>query len=211
MKTISTSRNRARLPLTVFSSILAACPAIALAQTGVPSSTPTFSFAVATIKPSDPIRPDDKASAGFNPSGSFEAKAQSLKELIEFVSDFGYYDVDQRIIGGPKWLGSAKFDISAKCDEEAARAFEKMRLRDQIRTEQSMMRALLADRFQLKTHHETRLLPVYALVLAKGISRMKPSANATPDDYSDTDGPIGNWKADGVTMQALADDLAALP
>ena len=88
--------------------------------------SPSPRFIVATIKPSDPNRTKADGSVGFTPSGSFVAKSQSLKEMIEFVQDFGYYNVDQRVVGGPKWLDSSKFDIVAKCDEETMHAFGKM-------------------------------------------------------------------------------------
>lgn len=96
-------------------------------------------FVVATIKSSDPNRSDNKSSIGLSPGGSFSARSMSLKQLVEFVQDFGYIDVDQRIAGGPKWLGSAKFDIEAKCDEGTARAFGTMPAKQRIRTEQDMI------------------------------------------------------------------------
>jgi uncharacterized protein (TIGR03435 family) len=113
------------------------------------SSSPEF--IVATIKPPDPNRTEADGDIGFSLGGSFDAKSQSLKALIEFVQDFDYYNVEQRIVGGPKWLGSAKFDIQAKCDEETARAFGRMPPKQQIRAEQNMVQALLADRFKLRT------------------------------------------------------------
>lgn len=173
------------------------------------SSSPTFT--VATIKPSDPNGAENDGSIGFSPGSSFQAKAQSLKELIEFVEDFGYYDVDQRILGGPKWIASAKFDIEAKCDEETARAFRKTALKEQVRTEQSMVQALLADRFKLRTHHEMRRLAVYALVEEKSGLKIKPSSKAGDDDSEMAEGSPGNWKGDGVTMAELASALSALP
>jgi uncharacterized protein (TIGR03435 family) len=187
----------------------------ALAQfcRGQSISSTSHTFIAAAIKPSDPNRSQDEGDIEFSPGGSFDAKIVTLKDLIEFVYYLRVYDVDQRIIGGPKWLSSAKFDIEAKCDDETARTFEKIHLKDQVRTEQTMIQALLVDRFQLKTHHETRLLPVYALVLATGKSRMKPSADANTDQDGldeEPDGPNGNWRADGVTMQSLADTLSSL-
>jgi uncharacterized protein (TIGR03435 family) len=179
------------------------CGAQALA-----SSSPRFT--VATIKPSDPNRAEADGSVGFTPSGSFDAKSQSLKEIIEFVQDTGYYNVDQRIVGGPKWLGS-KFDIQAKCDEETVRAFGRMPLKQQILAEQNMVQALLVDRFKLRTHHELRRLPVYALVQAKSGSKMKLSEKTGEDELGDAGGPPGNWKATGVTMKVLANELSSLP
>jgi uncharacterized protein (TIGR03435 family) len=174
------------------------------------SSSPTF--IVATIKPSDPNRAEDDGTIGFRPDGgSFQAKSQSLKELIEFVQDFGYYDVDQRIVGGPKWIVSGKFDIEAKCDDETARAFGKMPLKEQLRAEQSMVQVLLADRFKLRTHHEMRRLAVYALVEEKNGLKIKPSTKAGDEDLGSAERSPGNWKGDGVTMEQLASNLSALP
>jgi uncharacterized protein (TIGR03435 family) len=175
----------------------------------IASSSPTF--IAATIKPSDPNRAEDDGSIGFSPGGSFEAKSQSLKELIEFVQDFGYYNVDQRIVGGPKWIVSAKFDIQAKCDEETARAFGKASLKQQVRAEQNMVQVLLADRFKLRTHHEMRRLAVYALVQEKRGLKIKPSAKGGEEDPGSAAGSPGNWVGDGVTMTELASDLSALP
>jgi uncharacterized protein (TIGR03435 family) len=188
----------------LLSSLASLCGAQALAS-GSPS------FVVATIKSSDPNRPDNKSSIGLSPGGSFSARSMSLKQLVEFVQDFGYLDVDQRIAGGPKWLGTAKFDIEAKCDDGTARAFGTMPAKQRIRTEQDMIQAMLADRFKLRTHHETRRLPVYVLVQAKSGSKMNPSAKAGKDKLGGTDGPPGNWKGNGVTMAELAGDLSSLP
>ena len=168
-------------------------------------------FIATTIKPSDPNRTETDGDIGFSPGGSLDAKAQSLKGLIAFAYNWGYYDVDRRIIGEPKWLATAKFDIQAKCDEETARAFGKLPLKQQMREEQSMVQALLADRFKLRAHHETRLLPALALVLARDGSRMKPSASADPERPNEAVGSAGNWEANGVTMQALANQLSTLP
>jgi uncharacterized protein (TIGR03435 family) len=154
-------------------------------------------FIVATIKPSDPNRAEDDGSIGFSPGGSFDAKSQSLKELIEFVQDFGYYDVGQRIVGGPKWIVSARFDIEAKCDEETARAFGKMPLKQQVHAEQNMVQALLADRFKLRTHHEMRRFAVYALVQEKSGSKVKPSAKAGEKDEGVRKGRRGTGTAMG--------------
>ena len=90
---------------------------------------------------------------GFSPGGLFQARSQSLKELIEFVQDFGYYNVDQRIVGGPKWLGSSKFDIevSAMKRQCACASFRKGTVkRTDSRGTGHGFQALLADRFRLR-------------------------------------------------------------
>ena len=61
-----------------------------------------------------------------------------------------------QIVGGPERPMSARYQIDAKADGNASRA--RMFL---------MLQSLLEERFQLKTHRETRDLPVYALVAAR--------------------------------------------
>ena len=173
------------------------------------AASPFPQFMVATIKPSDPN--GTNTDVGFSPGGLFDAKSQSLKELIEFVQDLDYYDVDQRIVGGPKWLNTTKFDVLAKCDEDTARAIRNMSLKQQIRTEQGMVRALLADRFQLRMHHELRPLRVYALVQVKSGSKMASSPLPVKEEPGSADGPRGNWTGNGVTTEELAGNLSALP
>jgi len=197
-----------RLTCAVFSLVISL--AQFCAAQSIPSSSPNF--AAATIKPSDPNRTNpERSSLGWNPGGSFGAKSMSLKQLIEFAHDIGYLDVDQRIIGGPKWMRSAKFDIEAKCDEATASTFGKLSVKQQIRVQQSMVQALLVDRFKLRSHHELRRLPVYVLVQARSGSKMKSAAAPENEELRDADGPPGNWHGDGVKMEDLANDLGALP
>jgi len=66
-----------------------------------------------------------------------------------------------RVVGGPYWLASDRFDIQAQPERP-------------IRPEVGpAVLAMLVDRFQLKAHHEQRQLPVYELTLANGQSKMK--------------------------------------
>ena len=95
----------------------------------------------------------------------------ALRDLIQFA----YGVPDSQILGGPIWLDSVMFDIDAKSDpavdaELRARPTEQARHQKQL-----MVQALLADRFQLRVHQETRQLPVYALVVAKDGPKFKPS------------------------------------
>jgi uncharacterized protein (TIGR03435 family) len=68
-----------------------------------------------------------------------------------------------QITGGPAWLDTDRFDIEAKAAGEPTK--EQM---------MAMLQALLADRFQLKVHRESREGNVYALVVAKGGHKLKP-------------------------------------
>jgi uncharacterized protein (TIGR03435 family) len=85
----------------------------------------------------------------------------------------------QQVIGGPSWLDTDRFDIEAKNDRT-------------ISADQSwlMVQAFLQDRFQLKVHRDTRELPVYNLVSAKGGIKMKSSADQSlPHRYDEDDPP----------------------
>ena len=72
-----------------------------------------------------------------------------------------------QLVGLPQWGYEDSFDLEAKLDEDAVALLEAFLFR---RREQAapMLRSMLADRFNLKVHHEMRQLPVYALVVAKG-------------------------------------------
>ena len=62
------------------------------------------------------------------------------------------------ISGGPAWINSDLYEIDAKAEGRQTRGT----------MNGFMLRALLEDRFKLKTHRETRQVPVYALTVAKG-------------------------------------------
>jgi uncharacterized protein (TIGR03435 family) len=74
------------------------------------------------------------------------------------------YEVSEfQIIGGPNWVRERRFDVEAKAEMQPTTT--QMRL---------MMRRLLAERFALKTHLETRDLPRYALVTSASDRRLGP-------------------------------------
>ena len=111
--------------------------------------------------------------------GSFRAINVPMKMLLEFA--FGLPET--RILGGPDWLGSIKFDIDAKADSSVDARMSTLSSDDARQEKQKMVRALLADRFKLIDHMETRELPIYVLVPAKGGSKLQPSkSNGTTVD-----------------------------
>jgi len=121
-------------------------------------------FEVATVKPSNP----DEKRYGINvrPGGAFSTVGTTLRDLITFA--YGVHR--QQIIGAPGWVESDKFDISAKPDIEGIPNDRQIR---------SMMQKLLAERFKLALHKETRPLPGFALTVRKGITpRLKPAVGS---------------------------------
>jgi uncharacterized protein (TIGR03435 family) len=113
-----------------------------LAQTAETPST----FEVAAIKPSDPA---NQVGIRRFPGGRFVTSNASLRLLITWAYDIG----DERLIGAPGWLDSARFDVSAKAPNENPTS-------DELH---AMMKSLLADRFKLRVHTETRDLQMYTL------------------------------------------------
>jgi bla regulator protein blaR1 len=96
------------------------------------------------------------------PGGGLSCMAVTLKMLI--MESYGVKAF--QVSGGPGWVGSARWDLEAR-----AEGVQKRLPRDR---ENAMVRALLEDRFQLKVQSETKEMPVFALVVAKGGSKLRP-------------------------------------
>jgi uncharacterized protein (TIGR03435 family) len=115
----------------------------------LPAQTPP-EFEVASLKPNPSGLP------GFSiiplPGGKLNANNISLKRLIAVA----YSVTDFQIFGNVPWLESDRYDMQARAAGPAA--LPQLRL---------MLRTLLADRFQLKFHKESRELRIYTLTLAK--------------------------------------------
>jgi uncharacterized protein (TIGR03435 family) len=119
------------------------------------------------------------------------------------VSAFGILTPDQ-IEGLPGWGDSAQFAIEAKMDEDSATAFEKMTKKERVHAQQQMLQGLLADRFRLSIHHESREKPVYDLVVAKSGSKLAESP-AGNGGYSMGNGQL---TGKGITIDTLTFSLS---
>src|SRR5678816_2550447 len=147
--------------------VLAAAGAAPLAQAPQQAPAAAQNFEVASIKPSNP-----------NPTGPLGATPMVLPALgrltaqnvtLRMLVMTAYNRQPFEIIGGTPWWNSNKYDITAKAEDGSAK-LDDMRL---------MLRGLLADRFKLKTHSETREVPTYALVLARGDGKLGPKMKAS--------------------------------
>jgi uncharacterized protein (TIGR03435 family) len=107
-------------------------------------------FDVASIKPSAPAARN--TSIFFPPGGRLEVVNMSLKEMIANAYNIQPFQIS----GGPGWLDSAHYDISAKA--QAARKQDDVLVR---------LQSLLTERFHVTFRHETHEGPVYALVMAR--------------------------------------------
>jgi uncharacterized protein (TIGR03435 family) len=73
-----------------------------------------------------------------------------------------------QVIGLPKWGETDRYLLQATMDREKLEAFKTLPMDEQLRQQRLMMQAVLAGRYQLKAHLETREMPVYELVVAHG-------------------------------------------
>jgi len=88
------------------------------------------------------------------PGGRFTATNTFARDLIAFAYGVSQDSVSFRIVGGPKWIDDDRFNVVATV--AGPWTFQQMR---------EMVRTLLADRFRLAAHAETRELATYALVV----------------------------------------------
>jgi uncharacterized protein (TIGR03435 family) len=120
---------------------------------------PGPAFEVASVKPNR-SGPDSVQRAGLQPGDRVTMTNVTLRTLIQIA-----YPGLSEIVGGPSWVGSGptgdRFDVNAKAEAPASR--EQLQL---------MLRTLLADRFKLAIHTESRDEPVFALVFARSDRRL---------------------------------------
>lgn len=114
------------------------------------------SFEVATIKPSKPGEPGKLLVVR---GTRFKTVNSTLMDLIKFV----YGIQEKQVTGGPKWVSSEKFDIDAKPNVPGTPDQQQLK---------TMIRKLLADRFGLKFHRETKKMSAYVLTVAKNGPKM---------------------------------------
>ena len=198
----------------------AAMPLPLLAQ---PAATPpppaasapaTPAFEVSTVRPSSPGTPGSNLNLG---ADGIRLSNLPLIFLLKFAFDLNGGSNDQ-IIGAPSWISSRPFDIRAKVGEEDEARFATMPTDQRIALTRKMVQALLAERFQLKVHHESRELPVLALTVAKGGSKLT-AANDTPQGGTTAGSNwtglhnVGNGETEGrdVPIALLVNALSGKP
>jgi len=102
----------------------------------------------------------------------FKAQNVSLIALIHWAFDMP----ETRILDAPQWAGATHFSVDAKADSAFDEQLRNMTSEAARAQQKKMVQALLADRFRLVTHSETRQLPIYLLVVAR--DGPKPGAPA---------------------------------
>jgi uncharacterized protein (TIGR03435 family) len=167
--------------------------------TAVSPSVAPLAFEVSTVKQN---KSGNSGSSSNFREGRFTASNTTLKNVLQYQA---YGIPESRILGGPPWISSQRFDIEATTDSAGLDRLRTL-ARDQRRIEtRAMFQQLLADRFQLAVHWETRDLPIYALVVQKKGPSLHPSKE--PDGQSGTSSNDGQFTAQGLTLAQLADAL----
>lgn len=118
-----------------------------------------------------------------------------LRTLILIAYELGFEPF--RLVGGPDWISSERFDVLGTLPEGTT-----------SRQTGAMLQALLADRFNLAVHTETRDLPAYALVLARSDGRLGPQLRRSSADCAAT--PTACRTSVGSDIRATGQALTAL-
>jgi uncharacterized protein (TIGR03435 family) len=134
-----------------------------------------------------------------------------LEQMVCIAWDMNSYQVS----GLSGWMESTRFDLTAKVSSEDLAAYKKLNMTQR----EKMLQKLLIERFQLKVHMETKIQPVYDLVVDKSGSKLKPTTaidapseeerKANPDKYKKgftTMGP-GMFEGTGVGVGSLTSQL----
>lgn len=125
---------------------------------GLAAQTAKLAFEVTSVKRN--VSGGVGYSLGVRPGGVYIAGNVPLPTLLEFAYGLAPF----RIVGGPEWLRTGRFDIAASAGRDAPPA--EMRL---------MMQSLLEDRFRLVVHKELRPMSHFALVKARADGRLGSS------------------------------------
>ncbi|HVN20238.1 MAG TPA: M56 family metallopeptidase [Dongiaceae bacterium] len=178
------------------------------AQTQLASNTEGPSFASASVKPHPSTTGPNRSKIAFDMhDGTFTARGVTLQTLIELA----YHAQNAQLVGGPEWVGTAKFDVDAKVDMSSmnkhAAEMDEMHKQGLDHASGSdphtaMFRTLLADQFKLALHPETRNLPSYELIVDGNGPKLEESKQAML--RVDRGGLI----SEGIPMDILAQQLS---
>jgi bla regulator protein BlaR1 len=144
--------------------IAAVAPLRAVRQVQAPSGgaqQPPLAFETASVKPNK--SGDEERYFRLDPGGGLTVVNMQLRDLTTFAYQIQNFQLE----GGPDWIASDRFDIVARPEREVPSTGGPDPRR-------MMLRTLLADRFKLVMHKETKELPIFELVLARQDGKLGP-------------------------------------
>jgi uncharacterized protein (TIGR03435 family) len=181
---------------------------------------PTLTYDVASIRENKPSESFTLSLTSPPHAGSFRATSFTVQDLIVMAYGIKHFQVS----GAPDWVESTRYDVQAKSDSSVDEALAKLSNRQARLEKQHMLQRLLADRFQLKLHHETKVLPAFALTVMKNGPKLQEAKAGTPTPsgakdparpklpslYQRRDDKQRGYEfiADGVSMKEVVDMLA---
>jgi uncharacterized protein (TIGR03435 family) len=155
------------------------------------ATAPLPSFEVATIRPwqpaptpplppGAPVRMPVKIAPGTGVHGQVSDQVHFIGQaslLIALAYNLRIGTEGTHIVGMPAWADSesCRYKIDAKIDSSLFSTMQTMSNAKQHEQVQLMEQSLLAERFNLRVHFETRMLPAYSMVVAKGGSKLTPA------------------------------------
>jgi len=119
-------------------------------------------ISVVSIKPSDP---GTNSMGNRFPSGRFTFTGYSLMSLIESA----YSVKEYQILDAPGWMSSERWNLEGELTQPVS-----------MFSYPQLLQPVLADRYHLKIRRETRTMPIYSLVIAKGGAKLKKSDPEAP-------------------------------
>lgn len=167
---LSFRRSLARV-LLVGSVIACTTGAVRLGAQTVPPASASRAFEVASVKPNESGEPNMRFR--LEPGGRFIAQNVPAGDLIRFAYAVQPFQLE----GGPSWLGSERFDVTAKAAGDIPPLPP-----GQIGPVQLMVQHLLAERFRLVVHSATKDAPVYTLVRARADGPLGKAIQASTTD-----------------------------
>ena len=164
--------------LTAMVALAVACPhGLTRAQSAAADSRP-IAFEVASIKPN--ASGDVMESVSLQASGGLRMTGFRLQTLIRVAYASGPTLTPDRVIGGPAWINSDRFDIVAKAEGDLMFDVEGRRPARVI----AMLKTLLEDRFAVRVHMESRRMSALALRLSRRDRKLGPQLNESTADCS---------------------------
>lgn len=149
-------------------------------------------FEAASIKPS---KATDNGSGWHTRPGYLVINNQTLKGLVAIA----YSVPDGRVSGGPKWIEFDRFNVEARAEGPAKEPELLL-----------MLRSMLAERFQLAVHPDTRSAPGFALTLAKNGLKIHPDETEVQPGWNSSQGSQGKIVAQRISMAKVADSLTRM-
>jgi len=157
------------------------------------TAAPAYKYEVASIKI------NDSGDTGTTTGGALDGwTAENI--TLERLLMQAYGILSYQIIGAPSWRTSERYNVDAKMEPAVADALQKLSVADRRLARQQMLQDLLADRFKLVAHRDTKEFSVYSLVIAKTGSKLAETKTPTAAGVSIRNSQYGKGP---VTMTAL--------